>query len=109
MKLVFNKSLLIPAVGAVLFLLGNAGAASAQYRYNTAPAGEVASCKAYANNKYSGGGEASPVAGQTKADAFCTCMWNEAPDNVKGNLAAFADSAAGAATNKTCEAYSNWQ
>ena len=82
------------------------GAAFAQY--NPAPARDVAQCKAYANSKYSGGDAASPVAGQTKADAFCTCVWNESPDNFKGNLAAFADTAAGASVNKTCEKYSNW-
>lgn len=79
--------------------------------YNAVPAGDAqfAQCKSYANGKYTGGTAASPVAGQSKADAFCTCMWNETPDDFKGNLGAFADTAKGASTNKTCETYSNWQ
>jgi hypothetical protein len=36
-------------------------------------------------------------------------MWNETPDDFKGNLVAFSETAKGAATNKTCEKYSNWE
>ena len=97
---------MISLAAVALLTLGGIGAAHAQY--NTAPAAALAACKSYANSKYQGGDEASPVAGQTKATAFCTCMWNETPDNFKGNLAAFADTAAGASTNKMCEKHSNW-
>ena len=93
-------------LAAACLLIGGAGAAYAQY--NPAPAVDLAACRGYANAKYQGGADASPIAGQTKDVAFCTCMWNETPDNFKGNLAAFADTAAGAALNKTCEKYSNW-
>ena len=87
-----------------------AGAALAQ-TYNTVPAGDAqyAQCKTWSSSRYTGGTEASPVGGQTKVDAFCTCMWNETPDNFKGNLAAFAETGAGAAMNKTCEKYSGWE
>ena len=40
--------------------------------------------------------------------AFCECMWNETPDNFRGNRIAYSESAQGKKTNKTCEKYSNW-
>ena len=92
--------------------LGATTAAFAADEYNAVPAsdaGQFAQCITYANGKYTGGEAASPIAGQSKAQAFCTCMWNETPDDFKGNLGKFADTAAGAKTNATCEKYSNWQ
>jgi hypothetical protein len=94
----------------VAFSFCTAGAALAADEYNEVPAGDAiyAQCKTYSSNKYSGGNAKSPISGQTKVEAFCTCMWNETPDNFKGNLAAFAETRSGAAMNKTCEKYSNW-
>ncbi|MDO9268487.1 MAG: hypothetical protein Q7T96_05170 [Methylobacter sp.] len=78
--------------------------------YNDVPAGDAqfAACKAYAKTKWEGGEEKSPVAGQTKADAFCECMWNETPEDFDGDLAKFSESKKGAKSNKVCEKYSNW-
>lgn len=66
-------------------------------------------CKAYSLTKYQGGDEASPIPGQNKADAFCSCMWHETPENFKGSLAKFSETDAGAKTNAMCEKHSGWQ
>jgi hypothetical protein len=99
-------------VSAVAFTvaLGTAGFAVAQ-QYNTVPAGDAqyARCIAYSMSKYSGGDKASRVAGQTKAEAWCTCMWNETPDDFGGDLVKFSESAKGERMNKVCEVYSGWE
>ena len=102
------KKLLLTVVSALA--LGAAGNAFAADEYNAVPAGDAqyAACIKYSMTKYEGGGEKSPIAGQTKAQAWCTCMWNETPDNFRGSLAKFSETAKGAAINKTCEKYSNW-
>ena len=87
------------------------GASAIAQQYNTVPASDQAQyrqCLSYINAKYDGGNEKSPIAGQTKAQAFCTCMWNETDDDFKGNLATFSDSAKGKKANATCEKYSDW-
>lgn len=96
---------------AALMLAGVAtGSVSAQ-QYQAVPAGDAQyfQCLAYANARYSGGTAPSPIAGQSKAEAFCTCMWQETPDDFRGNLLTFSETAKGAATNKICEKYSNWE
>jgi hypothetical protein len=100
----------ITLMAATALLLGAGGVAYAQ-TYNTAPADDAQyqQCKSISATRYTGGTAASPIAGQTKLDAFCTCMWNETPDDFKGNLVAFSETAKGAAMNKTCEKYSNWE
>ena len=93
-------------------LFSGATLAFAADTYNAVPASDAAQfaqCVTYANNKYTGGDAASPIAGQSKVQAFCTCVWNETPDDFKGNLAKFADTEAGAKVNGMCEKYSNWQ
>jgi hypothetical protein len=94
-----------------VLLAGFAGSALAADEYNAVPAGDpqYKQCIVYAAKLgWEGGNEKSPIKGQTKVQAFCTCMWNETPDNFKGNLATFADSPRGKKTNDTCEKYSNW-
>ncbi len=96
---------------ATMVMLGLAGYASAGDVYNAVPAGDpqFQQCKDFASKLgWEGGGDASPIAGQSKLEAFCTCMWNETPDDFKGNLATFAEKPEGAKTNKTCEKYANW-
>jgi len=95
---------------ASLLALGAASTAFAADEYNAVPNGDAQfkQCKIYSMAKYVGGGESSPIAGQSKAEAFCTCMWNETPDDFKGDLAKFSETSKGASTNKTCEKYSNW-
>ena len=95
---------------ATSFLLSTAVTAFAADEYNAVPAGDkqYAACLTYANKNYEGGNEKSPIAGQNKAQAFCSCMWNETPDDFKGSLAKFSESTKGKAVNKTCEKYSDW-
>jgi hypothetical protein len=101
---------IIPFAAILAVALCAAGTASADDTYNTVPAGDAvyAQCKTTALKRYDGGTDASPIAGQNKVEAFCTCMWNETPDNFRGNLATFSETPRGAAANKTCEKYSNW-
>jgi hypothetical protein len=103
-----NRPLLLSFV-TVLSLYA-AGSAFAAGTYNDPPAGDAQfrECKTYSMNKWEGGGDKSPLAGQSKAEAFCTCMWNETPDDFKGSLAKFSETAKGASTNEVCEKYSDW-
>ncbi|MDB5943669.1 MAG: hypothetical protein JWQ13_3235, partial [Ramlibacter sp.] len=90
--------------------LAASGTVLAADEYNKVPAGDAQyrQCLSYAAKLYEGGGEKSPIKGQSKAQAWCTCMWNETPDDFKGNLALFSESRKGKATNATCEKYSDW-
>lgn len=92
-------------------LLGSSGSVFAADEYNEVPAGDpqYKQCIVYAAKLgWEGGNDRSPIRGQTKVQAFCTCMWNETPDDFKGNLAKLADSPRGKSINRTCEKYSNW-
>jgi len=91
-------------------LIGAAGSAIAKGDYNDVPAGDAqyANCINYANKNYDGGNERSPIKGQNKAQAYCECMWNETPDNFRGNLAKFGETAKGKEINAICEKYSDW-
>lgn len=64
-------------------------------QYNTVPAGDLqyAECLVYASKRYTGGEAASPIQGQNKMEAFCTCMWQETPEDFKGNLVRFSETA----------------
>ncbi|MBC5765104.1 hypothetical protein [Ramlibacter albus] len=86
------------------------GAAHAQSEYNRVPSDDpqYRQCLRYASNRYTGGDEPSPVRGQTKVQAWCTCVWNETPDDFRGNLVSFSESSRGARINKMCEAYADW-
>jgi hypothetical protein len=72
-----------------------ASAVAAQTVYNTVPAGDAQyrQCLAYAAKLYEGGKEPSPIKGQNKEQAWCTCLWNETPDEFGGNLVKFSESA----------------
>jgi hypothetical protein len=102
-----KKSLLAVAS---LTLFGTVNLAFAAGDYNDVPPGDAQfrQCVSYANKNYEGGSAPSPIAGQTKVVAFCECMWNETPDDFRGNLAKFSESSAGKKINRTCEKYSNW-
>lgn len=95
--------------GTIAGLIGFGGVAFAQ-QYNAVPAGDAQflECLAYSQSRYTGGAEASKIPGQTKAEAWCTCMWNETPDNFRGSLARFAETDKGAQMNALCERYSGW-
>ena len=98
-------------LAAMMFSMGvSASMAIAAGGYNDVPSSDYQyqQCITYANNNYTGGNEASPVPGQTKAAAFCECMWNETPDDFRGDLGKFADTTKGQETNRTCEKHSNW-
>ena len=93
---------------ALLLSIGTV--ATAQSEYNTVPAGDAQyrQCLAYAAKLYEGGKEKSPIKGQNKEQAWCTCLWNETPEEFNGNLVKFSESAKGKRVNKICEAYSDW-
>ena len=101
------KRLLTALAATSLFAF--AGSAMAQ-EYNTVPAGDAQykQCLVRVNKLYEGGDEKSPIAGQNKAQAYCTCLWNETPDDFKGNLSKFAESERGKKIDKVCTKYSNW-
>lgn len=92
------------------FFLCAAQSALAAGDYPDVPAGDAQykNCKIYSMNKWSGGGDLSPVPGQSKAEAFCTCLWNETPDDFRGGLATYSQTERGARINAICEKYSNW-
>ncbi|MBF0108186.1 MAG: hypothetical protein HQL76_03290 [Magnetococcales bacterium] len=93
-----------------LALLMQSGAAFAYTDYNTpTDDGQFKNCVAYSTNKWTGGDEPSPVPGQSKATAFCTCLWNETPDNFRGGLAKFSESEAGAQLSNLCSKHANWE
>ena len=92
-------------------LLCSAGSAFAVDEYNQVPAGDAQykQCISYAAKLgWEGGNDKSPINGQTKVQAFCTCMWNETPEDFKGNLATLAESTRGKKINNTCEKYADW-
>ncbi len=62
-----------------ILTLWSAGVAFAADEYNDVPAGDSQSRPGmkFSMNKYDGGEISSPIHGQTKAQAWCTCMWNE--------------------------------
>ena len=96
---------------ATTCLFGFAGSALAGEEYNPVPAGDVQykECIVRANKLYSEGNEKSPIAGQSKVQAYCTCLWNETPDDFRGNLSKFADSERGKKLDRVCAKYSNWE
>ena len=95
---------------AATCILAFAGTALAQ-DYNTVPADDAQyeQCLDRVNKLYEGGGQKSPVKGQNKAQAYCTCLWNETPDDFRGNLSRFADSAEGKKLDRLCTKHSNWE
>jgi hypothetical protein len=103
---------MIKMIAPVLIALsfGLAQSAVAGEEYNDVPAGneQYKNCKIYAMKKWEGGEKKSRIAGQSKAEAFCTCLWNETPENFKGGLATFSESEKGAKINDICEKYSGW-
>lgn len=86
------------------------GATFAAGGYNDVPKDDpqYKQCIAYSNKHYEGGNEPSPIRGQTKAQAFCECMWNETTEDFLGNLAKFAETPNGRRINKICEGHSDW-
>ncbi|OYT92390.1 MAG: hypothetical protein CFE43_08995 [Burkholderiales bacterium PBB3] len=96
---------------AAAMLFASTSSVFAADEYNTVPTGapQYKQCIAYSTKLgWEGGNEKSPIKGQTKVQAFCTCMWNETPDDFKGNLAKLADSPKGKTINKMCEKYADW-
>jgi len=79
--------------------------------YNPVPASDYQykECLVRVNKLYDGGNEKSPIRGQNKAQAYCTCLWNETPDDFRGNLSKFADSERGKKLDRVCAKYSDWE
>ncbi|MBI4984842.1 MAG: hypothetical protein HZC24_05735 [Rhodocyclales bacterium] len=102
------KNILRPVLS--LSLMSIAAVSYAAGDYNDAPRdAQFKQCVAYSNKNYEGGSDKSPIAGQTKVVAFCECMWNETPEDFKGDLAKFAETDKGQKINRVCEKYSGWQ
>ena len=102
------KRFLTAVASAVLFAA--AGPAFAQEEYNTVPAGdaEYKQCLARLNDLHTGGEERSSIRGQNNDQAYCSCLWNETPEDFKGNLSKFADSERGKRLDTMCTKYSAW-
>ncbi len=100
---------LLTAVSTIAMLAAS-GTAFGQEEYNPVPAGDAQyrQCLSRVNDLYTGGNERSPIRGQNKAQAYCTCLWNETPDDFKGNLSKFADSERGKKLDRVCTKYSAW-
>lgn len=101
----------LSAIAAAAMIFSSVVQPALAQQYSAVPAGDAqyAQCLLFANSRYQGGTEASPIPGQTKAQAFCTCMWQETPDDFKGNLVVFSETEKGKSTNRICEKYSNWE
>lgn len=102
------RKILAFALSAVAFCAS--ASAFAADDYNAPPAGDkqFSACISYSNTVYEGGTAKSPVAGQSKAEAFCRCMWNETSEDFRGDLAKFAETPKGKSTNKICEKHADW-
>lgn len=103
------KKLFFAFVSAAV--LASTGAALAATDYNKPPAGDsqYAACIKASNENYTGGNDKSLIKGQTMAQAYCTCVWNETPEDFKGSLARFAETAKGKSTKALCEKHSGWE
>ncbi|GAB4089281.1 hypothetical protein GCM10028785_19500 [Hydrogenophaga soli] len=104
-----NMKTWMPATLAALAVVASLNALAAD-EYNRPPSNDVQyrQCLSWASKRYDGGEEPSPIKGQNKLQAWCTCMWNETPDDFGGNLVKFSESAKGKQTNKLCEKYADW-
>lgn len=105
-------TLRLPAVCAVACLaVFSSSLVLAKGDYNDVPKSDAQyrECLVFSKKNYEGGDEPSPIKGQTKAEAFCECLWNETPDNFRGSLAKFAESRRGQEINRVCEKYSDWK
>lgn len=91
-------------------LFATSALALAQSEYNPVPSGDVQyrQCLVRVNKLYDGGDARSPIEGQNKAQAYCTCLWNEMPEDFKGDISEFANSPAGQSLDRICVKYSNW-
>lgn len=58
-----------------------------------------------------GGDDKAPglSGGQTKAQAWCACVWHESGDNFTGDLYDWAENKASNSLYKSCENYSGWK
>ena len=96
------------AMAAASTLFAVSAAANTDYNRPPASDGQYRQCLSFAMKRYTGGSDPSPIAGQTKVQAWCTCLWNETPEDFKGNLVTFSESPRGAKTNSLCEKHANW-
>ena len=101
----------LAACALSLIVLGSSALVFAKGSYNDVPADDkqFMDCIVYSKKNYTGGDEPSPIPGQSKAVAYCECLWNETSDDFRGNLAKFAETDKGKRIDKLCSKYANWQ
>jgi hypothetical protein len=105
------RRILVSAVALISFSVAGTAFAASTKKYDTIPAdnAQYAGCLKKSQKKYDGGSDKSKVSGQTKSEAWCTCMLNETPADSRSDVVKFAESSAGAEINKNCEKYSGWK
>jgi hypothetical protein len=111
-RMEITMAIKLSAVSVVAcFCFSSTSVALAKGDYNDVPKNDLQylECLVYSKKNYEGGDEPSPIRGQTKAEAFCECLWNETPDDFRGNLAKFSESRRGKEINRVCERYSDWR
>ncbi len=100
------------ALACLFFICSAPTAAVAADVYDPVPAhGAVQyfGCVHNANETFTGGKAKSPIAGQSKAEAYCTCMWSESPQDFDGDLVKWGEKTKeGSKYKSICEKYSNW-
>jgi len=72
-----------------------------------ANAANLLACVKYVSKTYEGGEAPSPVAGQSKTQAWCSCFQREKPD-FAGDLGAYLETGPGKKTDTLCNRYADW-
>ena len=103
------KKLFVPALALSVLCLANVAHAKGSYNDVAADDKQFMDCIVYSKKNYTGGDEVSPIAGQSKAVAYCECLWNETSDDFRGNLAKFAETEKGKKIDRICAKYANWE
>ncbi len=66
-----------------------------------------AACVKYASDAYEGGDDPSPIEGQSKAEAWCACVLEKAP-NLTASIASFLETERGKRVDAACDTYADW-
>ncbi len=99
------------SVISALLLLSISNFAVAAGSYPDVPADDeqLRGCYSYALDNWEDGHyDRSPILGQSKIQAFCECLWHEAPEKFKNHWYKFSWIPKGMVANEFCQDYSNW-